>query len=404
VTEGSAHLARIVEQAEAVLTRACAGPVRLGEPQLLAGNLWRSTVVRCSIEDGPAGAPKSVILKVSRGTDPLPEGNTETAEAAHRRFITEMAAARFLNSLEVSPHIGPRLYGVDPDGELLVFEDLGSGASLADRLTGDDPVRAADGLDAYARTLGRLHAATAGAEERYAAFRREAGGGPLKAWAGIGSWRTDDLPRFVETCGVLGVAVDSAFEREVDVVGRALEEPGPFLAFTIGDACPDNHIIEGDEVRLFDYEFSGFGNALLDAAYLRLPFPSCWCMGRLPPAVRSRAEQVYRRELMHGCPVAADDRLFAETMLCASAYWTIRSVGWTVQRVLDHDEEWGLATHRQRHVYRLEMLAQQTRDAGFLEAIGEVVGAAARVLRKWWAGDDLEMAVYPAFRSGRRLK
>jgi hypothetical protein len=70
--------------------------------------------------------------------------------------------------------VAPRLLGADRALGLLVLEDLGPSDSLADRLLGADPAAARAGLRAYAATLGRLHAATAGRFGDYRASRPRA--------------------------------------------------------------------------------------------------------------------------------------------------------------------------------------------------------------------------------------
>jgi hypothetical protein len=183
---------------------------------------------------------------------------------------------------------------------------------------------------------------------------------------------------------------------EVDALWALLERAGHFDAFNVTDACPDNHLLAGDVVRFFDFEFAGFAHALLEAAYLVLPFPTCWCVGRLPDALQRRAVDVYRTELsVHGT-AAQDSELFRRSLLTACAAWTLRSVVWTIGDALVTDDDWGLATHRQRHIYRLERFAAMADEANELCAIGQVTKDLAGELRRRWRGRDLGFPVYPA--------
>jgi aminoglycoside phosphotransferase (APT) family kinase protein len=61
-----------------------------------------------------------------------------------------------------------------------------------------------------------------------------------------------------------------------------------------GDACPDNVRFLADGGRIFDFETSGWGPVVLDAAYLLAPFPSCWCFATLPAEVAAPAMDAYR--------------------------------------------------------------------------------------------------------------
>jgi hypothetical protein len=56
------------------------------------------------------------------------------------------------------------------------MEDLGSGISLADRLLGDDGSAAVAALEAYVRTLARMHRETRGDWSAWNAARRTLGG------------------------------------------------------------------------------------------------------------------------------------------------------------------------------------------------------------------------------------
>ena len=51
---------------------------------------------------------------------------------------------------------------------------------------------------------------------------------------------------------------------------------------------------------LFDFEMAGLGSVALDAAYLKAPFPSCWCFGRLPGDVADAAMTAYEQVLQEG--------------------------------------------------------------------------------------------------------
>jgi hypothetical protein len=67
-----------------------------------------------------------------------------------------------------------------------------------------------------------------------------------------------------------------------------------YLGLVHRDACPDNVLFLADGGRIFDFETSGWGPIVLDAAYLLAPFPSCWCFARLPAEVAVPAPAAYR--------------------------------------------------------------------------------------------------------------
>jgi hypothetical protein len=125
--------------AEGVLARAWDEPVTA----LGAEAIWdRSHVVRLSLDTG-----RTAVLKRRR-------------DQAHRRswqaFDVELAALDYLNAMPVP--VAPRLLGADSDAGILLIEDLGEGASLADSLLAGGRERAQAELIAYAQALGSMHA------------------------------------------------------------------------------------------------------------------------------------------------------------------------------------------------------------------------------------------------------
>ena len=392
-----------VQAAERVLSGTFGGPVRLGEAESLRDK-YRNRVVRCPVADGPAGAPASVIVKASVGEgdhayDPTKDGREDTAW----RFFNEWAGTRFLNEQRAAdpPLLCAKLLGADRAAGLIVLEDLGTGSSLADALQGDDPVAATTALRQYAASMGRLHAQTIGGEDHWRRLRQEVSGHDLGAREGD-DWREKSAARFREHAVALGVPVVPGFDHEADAVQRALTQPGPFDAFAPGDTCPDNHRLTpgGPYLRFFDFEFAGFRHALLDAAYLHLPFPTCWCVARLPGGLPDELEAAYRKELVKGCPEAAEDAFFHQAMSHARAYWTLATVAWGLEGALKENSDWGLSTNRQRHPLRLENFAARSDRFGHLPALSQTCRALAVRLRALWPEGDTAMPPYPPFDGG----
>jgi hypothetical protein len=252
-------------------------------------------------------------------------------------------------------------------------------------------------------------AATAGRESEFERCR-DALLGPEAANAGprssedrarhrLGQWLVEDIPKFREGAEALGVRLSPGFDEEAAVVAAAVREPGPFLAFTPGDTCPDNHRFADGWLRLFDFEFCGFRHALLDAAYFRVPFPTCWCVNRFLPEIPPRMDAAYRAELVKGCAAAADDALFRTQLVVMCAWWTIATVSWHLLGALKEDEPWGVSTVRQRQILRLDTFAATSQEFGRLEATGAAARAMAARLRALWP-PEAEMPLYPPFRAG----
>src|SRR5262249_47360218 len=151
-------------------------------------------------------------------------------------------------------HIAPRLLASNLDANLLVLEDLAPRVPLAAVLQDGDPGTAKIGLSAFARALGELSAATVGHEETY--YARRSALGPVDPQA--------ERERFMgsgwtETRGymeALGVAPSGQVETELAAVVAELADPGPFLAFSNGDAGSNNFLVENGDGRIIDFEFA----------------------------------------------------------------------------------------------------------------------------------------------------
>ena len=120
-----------------------------------------------------------------------------------------------------------------------------------------------------------------------------------------------------------------------------------YLGLVHGDACPDNMRFRADGCRIFDFETSGWGPVVLDAAYLLAPFPSCWCFARLPAQVAAPALDAYRAVVQAaGFELGPD---WDAAMAAAVAVWIVAR-GPLINRVLgsDEDHEWGTTTMRPR--------------------------------------------------------
>jgi len=142
---------------------------------------------------------------------------------------------------------------VDPP--LLVLADGGSGPTLADRMLGDGPAAAEAAL---------AEAAAAAVLAR-------------------------DLPR-------LGITVPVPAVEELRGVAASLDvsAPGSAGALVPGDTCPSNALEADGGIVLLDFEAAEHRHIAWEAAYLLVPWPSCWCSWRLPAEVTARALQAWQ--------------------------------------------------------------------------------------------------------------
>ncbi len=386
--------------AEGLLATVCGGPVVLDEGATIEG---RDYVFRFAVRDGPASAPGSVIVKRPASWAGRYDPDSGDTHNSAWSLLTDWAGLQFLQEVAEEGLLAPRLYGGDRKAGLIVIEDLGSGERPDHVLLAEDPAAAEATLVELATALGRMHARTAG---------KQADFGRIQAALGSRLPPQRDFPRRVgpglrAALDVLGVAAPPGLDADVRAVDETMAQPGPFLAYTHGDPCPDNWLRVGGRLRLLDFEAGAFRHALLDGVYGRIHFPTCWCVNRSPAQVTQRMEAAYREELAQGCPTATDDVAFREAVVVACAYWALSMCDWIVERrawyaeprPLKHDQQWGIATLRQRALVRADILAQTTEEYRHLEAVGRAMAAIAAKLRAVWPPEADEMSVYPAFKA-----
>lgn len=297
----------------------------------------------------------------------------------------ELAALRLLAGRSAP---APELLGWS-DG-LLVLEDLGSGPTLADRLLGRDPAAAAAALTGWAAALGRLAAATAGDGDRFADLLAETsplGPPPVDTMAGeladAATALARELPR-------LGVTPSTAALDELRGLAALLDVPGA-AALTPGDTCPDNTIEGPRGTALIDFEHAQHANVAWTAAYLRVPWPTCWCAWAMPEPVVAAALAAWS-DAARILYVRADR--FAADLDLAACGWVFVSTAWFLARAVEDDtveQSRPMPTRRQMIQSRLALAARIGPPA--LAALAEQAHAAT--VRAW---GDQPVRLAPAFR------
>ena len=259
------------------------------------------SVYRCTLSG--AANPRTVIVRAHRS-----RGGWRTDPSY---FLNDYAANQFLHAIGSS--VAVQLIGADLNAGVQVTEDLGTEGSLDDLLGGTDRVAATAGLLDWARSLGELHASTVGRGNEY--YRLRTSLGPVDPAA----HRMSLVERSVETAWTrIASGAGEGVRADMAELLHTLREPGPFLALSNGDACPYNSRIASHSVRFFDFELAGFRHLLLDGAFLRMSFPSCYRWGLLPDDVRAAAETAYR-----GALGPVDDDTYRRGLAAACGAWAI---------------------------------------------------------------------------------
>ena len=364
---GPALPAGEVRAAEALLTRAWGEPVVVQAAEKIWG---RGHVVRLRLDTG-----RIVVLK--RRDRPGRRGG--------HGFGVELAALEYLNAMPVP--VAPRLLGADAEAGILLLEDLGEGASLADSLLAGGRSRVQADLIAYAQALGSLHAWSMGhGGELDGLVVRHAPGQPaVTGWLDAIQRGTEP---FLAAAAALGVAVGGVAD-EIGQLRALLSETG-YRGLVHGDACPDNvHIIDGT-CRIFDFETSGWGPVAFDAAYLLAPFPSCWCFASLPAEIAGPAVAAYRTRLAAG---GIGLGLDWEELTTAALAGLLIARGRMLAEALEQDHEWGTTTMRPRFLAWLRSFTGRA-GGGALPRLQHTASAMQERLAERWPG--LRVPDYPA--------
>jgi hypothetical protein len=364
------HVAGIVDAASVLLGRTLTEPVELSEGR------EEAVVLRCRDAGG------TVVVK----TYP------RTAEGASC-FAAEAAG------LEVAggSALAPAFLGADARLQLVVMSDLGGGGrSLADVLLTGSAAEARTALLDWAAACGRLSVLTHAHRSafdtlaaRYLADRpdeRHLAGLPGRVLAAA------------ENAAKMGVPAPVGLASELAEVAAAAAAD-PYAVFSPGDICPDNNLLTSAGVKFVDFEEAGFHPVFLDAAYITMPFSTCWCVFRFPPELSAGAEAAYREQVSAVWPDLTDDAIWLPGLRRAVAAWTMSSTSWLLRRSLAADVPMNSdqpSPHtRQLMRYRWESLLGELEPAGDLPSVAALVRSLLAATAGWHAP---ELPLYPAFR------
>ncbi len=281
---------------------------------------------------------------------------------AGQRVARELTALRL--AAAASPAVAPRLLGVDLPARMLVLEYLG-GRPYADTW----PV-------AYAQALATLHSAATRAAEP-----------ALPRWHAP---TTDDVTAFVGLAQELGAATGAAVTEELRrCIARVSALPAEALLH--GDPCPDNALDSARGLRFVDFERAALGPGLVELAYLRMAFPTCWCVARIPEPQLGAAEAAYGEVWQ-----ALTGRQPAGSLADACISWLIRGDALVemahrdgadhLAAVIRRDWKWGTATARGRLRHRLRVAAGVTAGAAELADVHRLLTELAERLDARWPG------------------
>ncbi|MBP2368714.1 hypothetical protein [Pseudonocardia parietis] len=381
-----------VAGAARLLSRRAGSEVELCEPEDLGGS-GTSVVARARMAQNPFSDRRSVVIKQYQG-DP---GTSDP-------FRYEVASCQLFTALPTDVRPSPVIIAHDPEQRLLVLEDLGRSMTLADKLFGPDREAARNCLLGWARGLGRMQAATAGREGDFGALLRRLGEkvrrDPIadQARAALAG-----LPELL--AGALGVDVPEVAVLEARGGVRLLGGTG-FRAFSPSDTCPDNNLVTSRGVRFVDFEWGCFRDVVLDAAYVRVPFPGCSASFGLPGPMAAQMLDAWRAEVAPVWPELDDPEMLGSRLTDAQLLWVWWSTWLLLPRVLERDGPIGTDAGRSpristalRHYWRgLGEVAAVTHRPATAELAAAVVDA----MDDRFPDAPSELPVFPAFRIPER--
>jgi hypothetical protein len=308
-----------------------------------------------------ASSPRSEVFLMEIGGSPAIVKHIVSGPDCTVRYQTEVAALRLAGRVEPRPVAA--LLATDPTVRVLVLEHLG----------GTRPATAPWAVQ-YATALARLHSVPL-----------SAGSAEIPRYRGPGH---DDVEAFLRLARQLGVSVPPSTETELMGVLDRLAHGGDDVLLH-GDPCPDNAVATDEGFRFVDLEGAQRGPGVLELAYLRIGFPTCWCVKAFPAPQVTAAESAYRvtRQSLTGTPLVGD-------LGDACVSWLIQGdalVERARRRGTDHlaqlrrrDWEWGTATARERLLHRLGVVAALAGDRGHLAATATLTSEMESAVRRQW--------------------
>ncbi|PFG19915.1 hypothetical protein [Serinibacter salmoneus] len=284
----------------------------------------------------------------------------------------------------------PELVATDDVRRLLVMSDIGTGATLADLLLGENPTAAREGALSWARALGAMVGSTHAEVET---LRPRIPVDPTFDAAAV--VRTG-VERLADLVG-LDDAARAAASAEVATL-EVLLAPSPHDVLWPSDTCPDNAILTDAGWRFLDLEGTSASHPAIVAAYAHLPFATCWCVMEPPADLTAAMTEAFTAALAEHLPEVTGTGSWERQVALADAVWVIASTTWLLPRALEGDGPIGpegrpSPTRRQLLAARWRALAVDL--APHAPALARLAGAAAEWARTRWAEPGL--GPYPAF-------
>ncbi|WP_147067811.1 hypothetical protein [Terrabacter aerolatus] len=255
-----------------------------------------------------------------------------------KRYVTDEgreAYAREASALAAMTGFAqtPTLVAESTDPRLVVMGDLGDGGHLADALLGDDADRAVTTLSGWASAVAGLHTEGRRVRDTFEAGVRSRSSEPVEL-----DYLPGQLAEAVPAWARLAAALDVTAPAGVfDVLATV---PDRFRvdasSLSAADMCPDNNLVRDAGLVLLDFEFALWRPIAWDAAYLRVPWPTCWCAWSLEAAAAELALGRWREAVAVEWPatLGAD---FDHDLDLATEAWAWLAGSWCLTGLVDEE-------------------------------------------------------------------
>jgi len=370
-----------VAAGESVLAHRFGSAIRLVDAEELAGS-GPATVVRARVASSPFELPRTLVIK-HYPVRPRP-GMIDS-------FAQEAVSYQLFTALTPEDRMCPELLAHDGKHRVLVIDDLGTAPTLQDKLRSSDARAAETSLLSWARSLGRLHATTASREADFNALLRRLGG-PAKDEDTTPVVACAQLPALLEE--VLQVKTPESVRQRAE---RSAEHArsSAYRAFSPADLSPENNLVTSSGVRFLDFERGRVRNALVDAAYLRLPFASFPGALALPAGMSEAMVAAWRAEAAKAWPALADDVALAGYLM-DSQLLLVWMVTWDLLPTLPAGNGAGPLSRQAALVSWWREVAKHADRLKLTDVVDHALEVADKLDARF--GPGLELALYPAFR------
>jgi len=328
-----------------------------------------------------------------------------TVDASGRSFVVKRylsdegreAYAREASALEALTGVAqtPTLVAESGDPRLVVMGDLGDGTHLADALLGDDADRAAGTLSGWATAVAGLHRAGHQVRDAFESGVLARSSEPVDV-----DYLPTHLGEAVSVWDRLAAALAVRVpEGTFDVIARV---PDRFrvdaCSLSAADMCPDNNLVRDGGLVLLDFEFALWRPIVWDAAYLRVPWPTCWCAWSLEASAAEVALGRWRHAVAVEWPevLGAD---FDHDLDLATEAWAWLAGSWCLAGLVDGEPQ---RVNPVKPMPRMpDRVLRFLRTAALGRALPELAEVAlrlARAVETTYAATDVPLA--PAFTGG----